>query len=144
MARHPTMMAMYVEARGAHWLSGSSSLLTRCMFSNRTAERPSDAPEKAKTIIRKIKGINGFFSINLCSSISKVTVLVQNERLEKDDESLSIKIDDARLDADKKTAHSSKYVDAGVRTKQKQNDRSMPLLWIEHSTSRMHRMRDLK
>jgi hypothetical protein len=45
------------------------------MFSNNTAEIPSDAPEKAKTIIRKIKGINGFFSINLCSNVSKVTVL---------------------------------------------------------------------
>jgi hypothetical protein len=51
------------------------------MFSNKTAEMPSDAPEKAKTIIRKIKGINGFFNINLCSNVSKVIVLEGKGRL---------------------------------------------------------------
>jgi hypothetical protein len=108
MARQPTMIAMYVEARGAHWLSGSSSLLTRCMFSNNTAEMPSDAPEKARTIIRKIKGINGFFNINLCSNVSKVAVLPCQE-----------KIDNARLDRRQKDNMLQQVLHAEARRQQK-------------------------
>jgi hypothetical protein len=103
------MIAMYVEARGAHWLSGSSSLLTRCMFSNNTAEMPSDAPEKARTIIRKIKGINGFFNINLCSNVSKVAVLrgkVLQVHAKKDHVKKKSTTQDSI--ADKKTTCSSK------------------------------------
>jgi hypothetical protein len=37
------------------------------MFSYSVADIPSDAPEKAKTMILKINGMNGFFSSSLCS-----------------------------------------------------------------------------
>ena len=66
MATQPTAMAMYVDALGAHWLSGSESVLTFCMFTNNFAERPRDAAEKARTMIRKISGMKGFFSNSLC------------------------------------------------------------------------------
>jgi hypothetical protein len=119
MARQPTMIAMYVEARGAHWLSGSSSLLTRCMFSNNTAEMPSDAPEKARTIIRKIKGINGFFNINLCSNVSKVTIHGDKGRQVLVRNSMSRKIDDARLDRRQKDSLDQQVLHAGARRQQK-------------------------
>jgi len=105
MARQPTTMAMYVEARGAHWLLGSVSLLTRCMFSNRTAEMPSDAPEKARTIIRKINGINGFFNINRYSSVSNVTVLELNSIHRTGENPSRGKSPRARLDRKYKRQH---------------------------------------
>jgi hypothetical protein len=119
MARQPTMIAMYVEARGAHWLSGSSSLLTRCMFSNNTAEMPSDAPEKARTIIRKIKGINGFFNINLCSNVSKVAIHGGKGRQVLVRNSMSRKIDDARLDRRQKDSVDQQVLHAEARRQQK-------------------------
>ena len=105
MARQPTTMAMYVEARGAHWLSGSSSVLTLCMFSNKTADKPSDAPEKAKTTIRKIKGTNGFFSSNLCLNVSRVMVREGKGSLEKRSVSTT-----QNSIAGKRTVHSSNEV----------------------------------
>ena len=72
IATQPTAMAIYVDARGAHWLLGSLSVLTAWIFSNILAEMPRDAPEKAKTKIRKINGMKGFFSSSLCPSCQRV------------------------------------------------------------------------
>jgi hypothetical protein len=89
------------------------------MFSNNTAEMPSDAPEKARTIIRKIKGINGFFNINLCSNVSKVTIHGDKGRQVLVRNSMSRKIDDARLDRRQKDSLDQQVLHAGARRQQK-------------------------
>lgn len=61
----PTQMAMYVEARLAHWLYGSASLLTCLTLTNIAAPRPRAAAEKARTVSRNTRGTKGFLRSNL-------------------------------------------------------------------------------
>ena len=52
---------MYVDARVAHWLLGSASLLTWLTLTRMVAAIASAAPEKASVLSRKANGMNGFF-----------------------------------------------------------------------------------
>ena len=67
-------MAMNVDARLAHWLLESTSLLAACTAVYRLAAMASDTAANVSTVTRKNSGKKGFLRRSLCEAQGQLTL----------------------------------------------------------------------